>query len=60
MPSGIYYFQIRGDCSMAKIMVVEDEWIVADQICWNLRKMGYLVPAPVSSGEEAIKKITEE
>jgi CheY-like chemotaxis protein len=45
---------------MAKILVVEDEWIVADQICGNLRKIGYLVPPPVSSGDEAIKKIAEE
>lgn len=45
---------------MVKILVVEDEWVVADQICGTLRKMGYLVSPPVSSGEEAIKKITEE
>jgi CheY-like chemotaxis protein len=45
---------------MAKILVVEDEWIVADQLCGNLRKMGYLVVPPVSSGEEAIQKIDEE
>jgi CheY-like chemotaxis protein len=45
---------------MVKILVVEDEWIVADQICGTLRRMGYLVPPPVPSGEAAIKKITEE
>jgi len=45
---------------MPKILVVEDEWIVADQICVTLRKMGYSVPPPVSSGDEAIKKIEEE
>ena len=45
---------------MAKILVVEDEWIVADEMCATLRKMDYLVPPPVSSGEEAIKKIAEE
>ena len=45
---------------MAKILVVEDEWIVADEMCATLRKMGYLVPPPVATGEEAIKKIAEE
>jgi CheY-like chemotaxis protein len=45
---------------MVKILVVEDEWVVADQICVSLRKMGYLVPPPVSSGEEAVKKISAE
>ena len=45
---------------MAKILVVEDEWIVADQICATLRKMGYLVPPPLSSGEEAIKTVVTE
>ncbi len=44
----------------AKIMVVEDEWIVADQICRNLQKLGYEVPPPLSSGTEAIRRIEEE
>ena len=26
-----------------KIMVVEDEWVVADQICSNLKAFGYTV-----------------
>jgi len=43
-----------------KIMVVEDEWIVADQICKNLKNCGYLVSGPVSSGKEALKKAEEE
>jgi len=34
---------------MVKILVVEDEWIVADQLCASLRKMGYLVPLTMSS-----------
>jgi len=40
-----------------KIMVVEDEWIVADQICNNLRDFGYTVCSTASTGEEAIGKV---
>jgi len=40
-----------------KIMVVEDEWIVADQICNNLREFGYTVCSTASTGEEAIRKV---
>ena len=43
----------------AKILVVEDEYIVAKDIQNTLKKLGYSVPALVSSGEDAIKK-TEE
>lgn len=54
------HFKSAEENIMAKILVVEDEWIVADQICRNLREMGYLVPPPASSGEGALKKIAEE
>ena len=40
-----------------KIMVVEDEWIVADQICSNLREFGYTICSTASTGEEAIRKV---
>ena len=43
-----------------KILVVEDEWIVADQLCRSLKKFGYRVSLPVSSGAEAIKSIEGE
>ncbi len=43
----------------AKILVVEDEWIIANAIQISLQKLGYDVPAVVSSGEEAIKKTDE-
>ncbi|MDD2301943.1 MAG: response regulator [Eubacteriales bacterium] len=39
-----------------KIMVVEDEWVVADQICRNLKDLGYTVCSTASTGEEAISK----
>ncbi|MDZ7967998.1 MAG: response regulator [Nostoc sp. DedSLP03] len=38
----------------AKILVVEDEAIVAKDLQYRLNKFGYLVPAIASSGEEAI------
>ncbi len=43
----------------AKIMVVEDEIIVAKDIQNRLRRFGYNVPAVASSGEEAIVKVAE-
>lgn len=43
-----------------KIQVVEDEWVVADQICRNLKKFGYVVPPSIPSAEEALRKIEEE
>jgi len=42
------------------IMVVEDEWIVADQICRDLKDFGYTVCEAVSTGDEAIKKAETE
>ena len=40
----------------AKILVVEDERIVAEDIEKNLIKLGYHVTALVSSGDQAIKE----
>ncbi|MBV9384889.1 MAG: response regulator, partial [Chroococcidiopsidaceae cyanobacterium CP_BM_ER_R8_30] len=42
-----------------KILVVEDESIVAKDIQTRLRKLGYDVSNVVSSGEEAISKAAE-
>ena len=39
-----------------RIMVVEDEMIVAEDIRENLEQLGYEVPAVASSGLEAIRK----
>lgn len=39
-----------------KILIVEDESIVAEDLKRGLQNMGYEVPAVVSSGEEAVKK----
>lgn len=43
----------------AKIMIVEDEVIVAEDIKRSLLNLGYEVPSVVSSGEEALKKVEE-
>ncbi|MBG1245636.1 hybrid sensor histidine kinase/response regulator [Nostoc sp. NZL] len=43
----------------AKILVVEDEAIVAKDLQHRLIKFGYTVPAIASSGEEAINKAVE-
>lgn len=45
--------------SPIKILVVEDEIIVAEDIAGRLKKMGYAVTATVPSGEEAIAKVAE-
>jgi response regulator RpfG family c-di-GMP phosphodiesterase len=40
-----------------KIMVVEDEWVVADQLCRDLKNLGYTVCSTASTGDEAIRKV---
>jgi len=42
-----------------KIMVVEDEPIVARDVQVSLERLGYTVPATASSGEEAIRRAKE-
>ena len=43
----------------ARILVVEDEQIIAEDIARILRNFGYDVPAIVSSGEDSIKIVKE-
>ncbi|GAB1544421.1 hypothetical protein NUACC21_70970 [Scytonema sp. NUACC21] len=43
----------------ARILIVEDERIVAKDISKRLKNLGYVVVAAVSSGEEAIEKAAE-
>lgn len=45
--------------SNAKILIVEDESIVAKDIQNRLKRLGYNVPNFVSSGEEAVNKAAE-
>jgi AmiR/NasT family two-component response regulator len=42
-----------------RILVVEDEVIIAMEIKDRLSRLGYTVPAIVPSGEEAIRKVAE-
>jgi CheY-like chemotaxis protein len=43
-----------------KILVVEDEWVVADQVCRKLKDLGYTVCSTASTGDEAIEKAEAE
>ncbi len=42
------------------ILIVEDEYIIAKGIQKRLEKMGYIVSAPIASGEEAVVKVEKE
>ncbi len=44
----------------SKIMIVEDEWITADDIRMSLQSLGYTVSSVVSSGEEAIQNAEKD
>ena len=44
----------------AKILIVEDKAITADDLKRSLERLGYLVSSVVSSGDEAIKKAEED
>ena len=41
-------------------MIVEDEWITADDIKISLQSLGYIVPSISSSGEEAIQNTEKD
>lgn len=43
-----------------KVLVVEDEWIIANDIKDSLVDMGYMVTSIAASGEEAIRKARED
>lgn len=44
----------------AKIMIVEDEWITADDIRMSLQNLGYTVTSVSSSGEDAIQNAEKD
>ena len=44
----------------ANILVVEDEWAIAKQICNDLKNFGYKVCSTASTGDEAIRKVETE
>jgi len=45
--------------AQTRILIVEDEVIIAEDIRKSLENLGYTVPSVVSSGEAAIKKVEE-
>lgn len=44
----------------SKIMIVEDEWITADDIRMSLQSLGYTVTSMSSTGEDAIQNAEKE
>src|SRR4030067_1502632 len=46
--------------SKKRIMIVEDEWIIAEDIQKCLNKLGYAVSAIESFGEKAVQKAEED
>ena len=43
----------------SRVLVVEDEWLIADEVCHQLLKAGYRVVGPVPSVHEALSFIDE-
>ncbi len=43
----------------AKILIVEDQVIIARDLQWRLQNMGFNVPAIAGSGEGALNKVKE-
>lgn len=48
------------DGSSKKILIVEDEAIIAEQLRDTLENLGYAVPSPIRSGREAIDSAEKE
>jgi CheY-like chemotaxis protein len=44
----------------SRVLVVEDEWLIADEVCHQLLKAGYRVVGPVPSVHEALSFIGED
>jgi DNA-binding response OmpR family regulator len=44
----------------SRVLVVEDEWLIADEVCHQLLKAGYRVVGPVPSVQEALSFIDED
>lgn len=42
-----------------KILVVEDEVIIGEDIRSSLQKMGYDIPSTATTGDEAVRKVRE-
>jgi len=46
--------------SNVRIMIVEDEWVVSDDLQRSLKRLGYTVSSVVGYGENAVKKAGED
>ena len=44
---------------MKKVMIVDDDFIIATQLEEHLQEMGYEIAGVLSSGEEAIEKVKD-
>jgi len=44
----------------SRVLVVEDEWLIADEVCHQLLKAGYRVVGPAPSVQEALSFIDED
>ena len=43
-----------------RVLVVEDEWLIADEVCHQLLKAGYRVVGPVPSVREALTFVAQD
>ena len=46
--------------SNIRIMVVEDEWAIADDIHASLKSLGYTISSLVAYGDKAVQKAEED
>ena len=46
--------------SNKRIMIVEDEWVVAEDIQRSLQNLGYSISSVVASGEDTFQKVKED
>jgi PAS domain S-box-containing protein len=58
--SGFDPCEKRGKAMQRRILVVEDDRIIAENLKVSLVKMGYTVTSMVSSGDQAIEKVAED
>ena len=54
------YINLITDMQKERIMIVEDEIVIARSLQMSLEELGYVVTAIMSSGEQAIQKIEDE
>ncbi len=50
---------MNNEIKSARVLIVEDEAIIAKDLQWRLEQLGYTVPYIVSRGQDAISKVGE-